>query len=76
MLLQYGAVMFCTPPLAMALFAIAQFFKTRIEDVSKGVLPFLAILIIHLVLFCFFPEWLMWLPRLVFGSRVDIPVVY
>ena len=76
MLLQYGAVMFCTPPLAMALFAIAQFFKTRIEDVAKGVLPFLAVLVIHLILFCLFPEWLMWLPRLVFGSRVDVPVVY
>jgi len=76
MLLQYSAVMFCTPPLAMALFALSQAFKVRIEDISKGVLPFLAVLVIHLLLFCFFPEWLMWLPRLVFGARVDIPVVF
>ena len=76
MLMQYSAVMFCTPPLALALFVMAQMFNTRIEDVTKGVWPFLAVLVIHMVLFCFFPEWLMWLPRLVFGSRVDIPVVY
>jgi len=76
MLMQYGAVMFCTPPLAMALFVMAQMFKARIEDVAKGVLPFLAILVIHLVLFVFSPEWLLWLPRLVFGSRVDLPVAY
>jgi len=76
MLMQYGAVMFCTPPLAMALFVMAQMFKARIEDVTKGVLPFLAVLVIHLVLFLFFPEWLLWLPRLAFGSRVDLALVY
>jgi C4-dicarboxylate transporter DctM subunit len=76
MLLQFGAVMFCTPPLAMALFVVAQMFNARIEDVTKGVLPFLAVLIIHLLLFTLFPEWLLWLPRLVFGSRVDLPVAY
>ena len=76
LLMQYGAVMFCTPPLAMALFVMAQMFKARVEDVAKGVLPFLAVLVIHLVLFTFFPEWLLWLPRLVFGSRVDLPVAY
>lgn len=76
LLMQYGAVMFCTPPLAMSLFVMAQMFKARVEDVTKGVLPFLAVLVIHLVLFTFFPEWLLWLPRLVFGSRVDLPVAY
>jgi C4-dicarboxylate transporter DctM subunit len=76
LLMQYSAVMFCTPPLAMALFVMAQMFKARIEDVSKGVLPFLVILVIHLLLFSFFPEWLLWLPRLVFGSRTDMPLAY
>jgi hypothetical protein len=45
LLLQYSAVAFITPPLAMALFVMAQMFHARIEDVAKGVLPFLAILI-------------------------------
>jgi C4-dicarboxylate transporter DctM subunit len=76
LLLQYSAVAFITPPLAMALFVMAQMFHARIEDVAKGVLPFLAILIVHILLFLFFPEWLLWLPKLVFGSRVDIPVTY
>lgn len=74
MLMQFGAVMFCTPPLAMALFVMAQMFNARIEDVTKGVWPFLAVLFIHLLLFIFFPELLLWLPRLVFGSRVDLPI--
>ena len=76
LLMQYSAVMFCTPPLAMALFVMAQMFKARIEDVSKGVLPFLAVLVIHLIVFSFFPEWLLWLPRLVFGSRADMQLAY
>jgi C4-dicarboxylate transporter DctM subunit len=76
LLLQYSAVMFCTPPLAMALFALAQFFKVRIEDVTKGVIPFLIVLYLHMILFLFFPGWLLWLPRLVFGNRVDLPVQY
>ena len=74
LLMQFGAVMFCTPPLAMAVFVMSQMFKARIEDVTRGVLPFLAVLLIHLILFTFFPELLLWLPRLVFGARVDLPV--
>ena len=76
LLLQYSAVMFCTPPLAMSLFALAQHFKVRIEDVTKGVIPFLIVLYLHLIIFLFFPEWLLWLPRLVFGNRVDLPVQF
>jgi C4-dicarboxylate transporter, DctM subunit len=74
LLMQYSAVMFCTPPLAMALFVLAQMFNSRIEDVTKGVWPFLAVLVIHFLIFSFFPEWLLWLPRLFFGSRVDVPL--
>ena len=76
MLLQYSAVAFITPPLAMALFVMAQMFHAKIEDVAKGVWPFLAVLVVHLLLFLFFPELLLWLPGLVFGSRVDVPVTY
>jgi C4-dicarboxylate transporter DctM subunit len=76
MLLQYSAIAFITPPIAMALFVMSQMFHARIEDVTKGVLPFLAVLIIHIFIFLFFPEFLLWLPRLVFGPRADIPVTF
>ncbi len=76
LLLQYSAVAFITPPLAMALFVMAQMFHSKIEEVARGVLPFLAVLVLHLLLFLFFPEWLLWLPKLVFGSRLDVPVTY
>jgi C4-dicarboxylate transporter, DctM subunit len=76
LLLQYSAIAFCTPPLALALFVQAQMFHTRVEDVAKGVWPYLIILFIHMLLFLCFPEWLLWLPRLVFGARVDMPLAY
>ena len=72
LLLQYSAVAFCTPPLAMALFVQSQMFNTKIEEVSRGVIPFLIVLFIHILIFIIFPELLLWLPRLVFGSRADI----
>lgn len=76
LLLQYSAIAFCTPPLALALFVQAQMFHTRVEDVAKGVWPFLIVLFVHMLIFLWFPELLLWLPRLVFGSRVDIPLSY
>lgn len=76
LLLQYSAIAFCTPPLALALFVQAQMFHTRVEDVAKGVWPFLIVLFIHMLIFLSFPELLLWLPRLVFGARVDMPLSY
>jgi len=76
MLLQYSAIAFVTPPLAMAIFVVSQMFHIKVEEVTKGIMPFLFILILHLVIFLFFPEMLLWLPRLVFGSRADIPMIY
>jgi len=75
MLLQYSAVAFITPPLAMGVFVTCQMFKAKVEDVTKGTLPFFIILVIHLLLFLFLPDLLLWLPRLVYGEKIDMQLV-
>lgn len=58
-----------TPPVSIFVYATAGMFKIPIEEVTKGVLPFLAITFITLLIITFFPELSTYLPKLMVGAR-------
>ena len=53
-----------TPPVGLSLFVVAPIAKSRIEQVSWAVLPFLAVELAMLLLIAFVPEVTLALPRL------------
>ncbi len=59
---------FLTPPVGTNLFVSARILDDTLEEMAIGVLPFLMVYIFVLLLFCFFPDWVTWLPNLVYGS--------
>ncbi|MEY8338521.1 TRAP transporter large permease [Lachnospiraceae bacterium 62-35] len=59
-----------TPPLGVCLYTGAMVAKCRVEDVSKRVLPFLAVLLIILMLTTYVDEVTMFLPRIIMPQVV------
>jgi len=53
-----------TPPVGVNLFVASSLARIPIEKVAVGVLPYLAALLICILLFTFFPEYVLWLPKL------------
>lgn len=58
-----------TPPVGLNLFVMAEVARAPVSEVIRGVLPFLAAMVILLLLVIFIPEIATWLPDLVFGPR-------
>jgi len=56
-----------TPPVAGAIYFTGSLFSIPTADTIRGVLPFLAIMIIALFIFAFFPVVSTWLPGTMFG---------
>ena len=55
-----------TPPAAGAIYFTSALFSLPTSETIRGVLPFLAIMIISLVIFAFFPDISTWLPSTMF----------
>ncbi len=53
-----------TPPVGIGLFILSDITKQRVEDVVRGVAPFLPTLILMLLLLTFIPQLSLWLPSL------------
>ena len=53
-----------TPPVGVNLYLASGFFKEPLENVIKGALPFLAVEVVCLFLFAYFPFFSTWLPSL------------
>jgi len=51
-----------TPPVGLNLYVIQQISGARLEEVIKGVLPFIAVLTIGLILIAIWPSLSLWLP--------------
>ncbi|MDR1242411.1 MAG: TRAP transporter large permease [Deltaproteobacteria bacterium] len=62
------AVGFCTPPLGVNLFVASTVGKVSIEQVIKGVLPYLVTMLIMLALITYVPAISMTLPNLLYGK--------
>lgn len=62
---------FLSPPVAMAPFYLKGVAPKHvtIDEIFNGVYPFLAIVILSMVLFYVFPEIGLWLPNYLYGSR-------
>jgi C4-dicarboxylate transporter DctM subunit len=54
-----------TPPVGINLFVASSIAKIPFEKLIVGVLPYLAVLMGCLLLFTLFPDYVLWLPRLV-----------
>lgn len=63
------AIGYCTPPMGVSLYITGAIANRDIIYVSKSVLPFLAIQVIVLFFITYFPEAVLWLPKLMgFGG--------
>ena len=60
------AIGFCTPPLGVNIFVASQISGVGIEKISKELLPFLAGMLVLLLMITFVPALSLWLPSLVF----------
>ena len=60
---------FLTPPFGFALFYLkgVSHRSVRMEDIYKGIIPFVILQVTGLILVMLFPETVLWLPRAVFG---------
>ncbi|WP_019120759.1 TRAP transporter large permease [Brevibacillus massiliensis] len=54
----------CTPPVGVNLFISCQIAKISLEEITKGVLPFIFVLIADLLLVSYIPQISLWLPNL------------
>ncbi len=52
-----------TPPVGLNLFVVSAMARERVEQVVKGVLPFIIILILGLILFTLWPDISLYIPR-------------
>ena len=63
---------FLTPPMAMSAYYLKGVLRSRIElvDIFKGILPYLAIVIIAMFLMYQFPALALWFPDYLFGKYI------
>lgn len=69
-LIQFAVVMtvnmelaMITPPVGLNLFVVSAMAKDRLENVVRGVLPFIFIMIVTLIIFVFWPDISLYIPR-------------
>ena len=58
------AIGYCTPPMGVSLYITGAIANRDLIYVSKAVMPFIVIQILVLLLMTFFPDVVLWLPRL------------
>lgn len=58
------AIGYCTPPMGVSLYITGAIANRDLIYVSKAVMPFIAIQIVVLLLMTFFPDVVLWFPRL------------
>jgi tripartite ATP-independent transporter DctM subunit len=61
------AIGLCTPPVGAALFVGCSIGNIKIEEVSKSMLPFYAVMVVVLMLITFIPNLVLFIPNLVMG---------
>jgi C4-dicarboxylate transporter DctM subunit len=59
------AIGYCTPPMGVSLYITGAMANRDLIYVSKAVIPFIIIQIIVLGFITYFPDMILWLPRLV-----------
>ncbi len=62
---------FLTPPIGVNLFVAARIANISVEDISVGVLPLLIPYVLMILLLVFYHDWVLFLPDLVYGPRLN-----
>lgn len=57
-----------TPPIGLSLFVLSSLSKADLMEIVRGVLPFLALMLVLLIIVILFPSISLWLPNLVYGG--------
>lgn len=57
-----------TPPVGLNLFVVSGITKSKVEEVVKGVLPFILIMVLVLVVIVVWPQLSLWLPNVMMGK--------
>lgn len=57
-----------TPPVGLAMYIVTNILNVSLKEWVKESLPFFIAIVLYLVLIIAFPDIVMWLPRLVYGS--------
>jgi len=57
-----------TPPVGVAMYATCSIMKCPIEQYVRESLPFIAMIVLEIIILSFFPQVFMWLPNLIFGN--------
>lgn len=52
-----------TPPVGLNLFVIGGIAKSKLDEVFKGALPFIIVMIIYMIIVMAFPDLSLWLPK-------------
>jgi C4-dicarboxylate transporter DctM subunit len=63
-----GELALISPPEGINLFILQDIGKATAAEVARGVVPFIAIILLFLVLICLFPSITLWLPALLLGA--------
>jgi C4-dicarboxylate transporter DctM subunit len=58
-----------TPPVSVFVYATAGMFNIEVEDMTRGVLPFLGVTFIFLIILVLFPQISAWLPDTIIGGQ-------
>jgi len=61
-------IAFLTPPIGLNLFVLSSIAKAPLSEAIRGVLPFIAAMVVFLILITYVPEVSLWLPNMVFGG--------
>lgn len=56
-----------TPPVGLNLFVMSSITNRSVGEVIRGVNPYIALMVVLLLLVTFFPELSLWLPRAIYG---------
>lgn len=56
-----------TPPVGLNLYVLSSTSHAPVDEVARGVRPFIALLLLLLLVVTHVPQLSLWLPRLVFG---------
>ena len=57
-----------TPPVGTALYIVCDIMDCRIEDYTRRSLPFFAAVVLLVMIFIFIPDFILWVPNLVYGT--------
>ncbi|MCI8649443.1 MAG: TRAP transporter large permease [Anaerotruncus sp.] len=57
-----------TPPVGVAMYTVCGVLECKMQEFLKESLPFLVAVLVEVALLCIFPQLILWVPKLMYGS--------